>query len=45
MENIQATFLLELIHLDYLTIKMTKGGKDAYVLIITDHLKGTHRHW
>ena len=28
---------LQLMHLDYLTIEMTKGGKDVHVLIITDH--------
>ena len=37
MENIQATCPLQLVHLDYLTIEMTKGGKDVHVLIITDH--------
>ena len=37
MENIQATYLLHLLHLDYLTIEMTHGGKDVHVLIITDH--------
>ena len=37
MENIQAIHLLQLVHLDYLTIKVTKGGKDVHVLIITDH--------
>ena len=37
MENIQATHLLQLVHLDYLTIKASEGGKDAYVLIISDH--------
>ena len=38
MENIQATYLLQLMHLDYLTIEMTEGGKDAHVFIITDHV-------
>ena len=37
MENIQATYLLQLVHKDYLTIEMTEGGKDVHVLIITDH--------
>ena len=27
-----------LVHLDYLTIGRTEGGKDVYILIITDHL-------
>ena len=37
MENIQATYPLELVHLDHLTIEMTEGGKDVHILIITDH--------
>ena len=37
MENIQTTHLLQLVHLDYLMIEATEGGKDVHVLIITDH--------
>ena len=37
MENIQAIHLLQLVHLDYLTIEVTEGGKDVHTLIITDH--------
>ena len=37
MENVQAIYLLQLVHLDYLTIDITEGGKDVHVLIITDH--------
>ena len=37
MENIKATHPLQLVDLDYLTIAVTEGGKDAQVLIITDH--------
>ena len=37
MENIQATHQLQLVHLDYLTFEVTEGGRDVYVLIITDH--------
>ena len=37
MENIQATYPLQLVHLDYLTIEMMEGGKDVYIQIITDH--------
>ena len=37
MENIQATHLLQLVHMDYLTVKVTEGGKDVHVLIITDN--------
>ena len=35
--NIQATYPLQLMHLDYLTIEMTKGGKDVHMVITTDH--------
>ena len=37
MENIQATNPLQLVHLDYLTIRVTEGGKDAHIIIITNH--------
>ena len=37
MKNRQATYPLQLVHLVYLTIEMTEGGKDVHVLIITDH--------
>ena len=37
MENTQATHLLQLIHLDYLMIEVTEGGKDVHVLVIMDH--------
>ena len=37
MENIQATHLLQLVHLDYLMIRVTKGGKDVHMLVILDH--------
>ena len=33
MENIQATYPLHLVHLDYLPIEMTEGGKDVHVSI------------
>ena len=36
-ENIQVTHPLHLIHLDYLMIKVTEGGKDDHVLVIIDH--------
>ena len=38
MENIQATHPLQLVHLDYLTIEVTEGGKDVHVVIIMDKL-------
>ena len=37
MENIQATHPLHLVHLDYLLIEMTEGGKDVHMWVITDH--------
>ena len=37
MESIVATYPLELVHLDYLTIEKTEGGNDVHVLMITDH--------
>ena len=37
IENIQATHPLQIIHLDCLMIKVTKGGKDVHVLVITDY--------
>ena len=35
--NIWATHHLQVVHLDYLMIEATKGGKDVHMLIITDH--------
>ena len=37
MENIDATYPMELVHINYLTIKAYKGGKDVHILVITDH--------
>ena len=37
MENIQAIHPLELVHLDYLTMNVTKFGKDVHISVITDH--------
>ena len=37
MENIWATHPLQLVHLDYLAIRVTEGGKDVCMLVITDH--------
>ena len=36
MENVNATYPLELVHMDY--IEATEGGKDVHILVITDHL-------
>ena len=37
LENVTATYPMELMHMDYLTIKATEGGKDIHILVITDH--------
>ena len=37
MENVDATYPMELVHMDYLTIKADEGGKDVHILVITDH--------
>ena len=37
MQNIQATHLLQLIHLDYLTIEVTQGRKDVHMLVVMNH--------
>ena len=37
MENVDATYPMELVHMDYLIIKATEGGKDINILVITDH--------
>ena len=36
MGNIQATHTLQLVHWDFLTIKVTDGGKDVHILVIID---------
>ena len=37
MENVDAVYPMELVHMDYLTIKANEGGKDVHILVITDH--------
>ena len=37
MENVVATYPMELVHMDYLTIEATEGGRDIHILVITDH--------
>ena len=37
MENVDATYPMELVHVDYLTIEATEGGKDVHILVITNH--------
>ena len=36
MEN-DATYPMELVHMDYLTMEAYEGGKDVHILVITDH--------
>ena len=36
MEN-DATYPMELVHMDYLTIEATEGGKDIHILVITNN--------
>ena len=37
MENVEATYPMELVHMDYLTIEANEGGKDVHILVISDH--------
>ena len=37
MENVDATYPMELVNMDYLTIEANEGGKDSHFLVITDH--------
>ena len=37
MENVEATYPMELVHMDYLMIGANEGGKDVHILVITDH--------
>ena len=37
MKNVDATYPMELVHIDYLIIKANKGGKDVHILVIADH--------
>ena len=36
MENTDAIYPMELVHMDYLMIEATEGGKDVHILVITD---------
>ena len=36
-ENVNATYSMELVHMDYLTIEATEGGKDVHIFVLTDH--------
>ena len=37
MKNVDATYPMELVHMDYLMIEINEGGKDVHILVITDH--------
>ena len=37
MENVKATYPMELVHMDSLPIEASEGGKDVHILVITDH--------
>ena len=37
MENVNATYPMELVHMDYLMNEANEGGKDVHILVITDH--------
>ena len=37
MENFDATYPMEVVHMDYLMIEANEGGKDVNILVITDH--------
>ena len=37
MENVDATYPMELVYMDYLMIEAKEGGKDVHIWVITDH--------
>ena len=37
LQQIKATYSMQLVHMDYLSLHQGKGDKDVNVLIITDH--------
>ena len=37
MENVNVTYPIKLVHMGYLTIEATEGGKDVHILVITNH--------
>ena len=42
MENIDATYPMELVHMEFLTIEVNEGGKDVHILVITDCTSYSH---
>ena len=37
IENVDATYPMELVLMDYLTIEANEGSRDVHILVITDH--------
>ena len=37
LENIEASYPMELVHMDYLTIESNKSDKDVNILVVMDH--------
>ena len=37
MDNVNPTYPIELVHMDYLTFEANEGGKDIHILVITAH--------
>ena len=37
IENVDVTYPMELVHMDYLMNEANEGGKDVHILVITDH--------
>ena len=37
LENIEPSYPMELVHIDYLTIESNKTEKDINILVVTDH--------
>ena len=43
MKNVDETYPMELVHMDYLTFEANEGGKDIHILVTTDILPNIHR--
>ena len=37
LKNVDATYPMEMVHMDYLMIEANEDGKDGHILVITDH--------
>ena len=40
MKYVNATYPMELVHMEYLMIEANEGGKDVHILVITNHFTG-----